>query len=156
MFKKISIILLTLLCVVTFVACGNEKSSKNSESNNKIKVNEELAFQNFKVTVNEVNVYEKDGKNYIDLPIKWLNQSFEDKTTFLAATSMDVKQGEKLLNEANDAWSDKQSDVYSTNAVGGEWKVKLTYELTNLDDDVDVTFVPMSGEESQSVAIKIK
>ena len=156
MFKKISIILLSFLCVVIFVACGNEKSSKNTESSNKIKVNEELAFQNFKVTVNEVNVYEKDGKNYIDLPIKWLNQSFEDKTTFLAATSMDVKQGEKLLNEANGAWSDKQSDVYSTNAVGGEWKVKLTYELTNLDDDVDVTFVPTSGEESQSITIKIK
>ncbi len=156
MFKRISIILLAFLCMVVFAACGNEKSSKNNESNNKIEVNKELAFQNFKVTINEVSVYEKDGKSYIDLPIKWLNQSFEDKTTFLAATAMDVKQGDKLLNEANNAWSDKQSDVHSTNAVGGEWKVKLTYELTNLNDDVDVTFVPMSGEESQSITIKIK
>lgn len=130
---------------------------EQKEINRTIEVNEELLFLNHRNKIKKVKVYEKDGKLLIDIPVDWRNTSFPDKTTFFRANSLDVFQGEHLLEEANNAWANKNSNVYFPNAVGGEWKVDLTYELIDDTTPVKLVFVVFDEyDENEELTIEIK
>lgn len=149
--------ILTFIFVTMFVllsACGSDSGSKGANSK-KIDVNEEVAFLDFKATIEKVNIYEEDGTYYIDLPVKWLNLT-EEKKMLMQVTSMDVKQSDEILDEVNNAWLNNEGEVRNENASRGEWTADLTYELQNNKDPVQVTFVPLTGEDSESITINIE
>lgn len=128
--------------------------NKASKIDKTILVNEELLFLDHRVKIKQVKVYEKDEKLLIDIPIDWINHSFPDKTTFFRANSLDVHQGESLLEEVNNAWANKNSNVYFPNAVGGEWTVDLTYELVDESTPVRLDFIVFSEyDKNQEITI---
>lgn len=182
--KKLLLVLLALL----LVACGAEETQENepieeeeteevaaeseqeepeeveeieeepAEEDNTI--DETLEFGEFTVNMEEVNVYEEDGKTLADVSFSWLNQSGEE-STFMAISLLDAKQGDELLEEVTGAWdimNKNSSDVYFPNANGGEKKIELTYELVNEDDPITLIFAPLNDvvdEDSQEVNIDI-
>src|SRR5690625_5768709 len=106
--------------------------------------------------MDDAHVYEEYGKTYIDVSFDGLNNSFEDKTTFMRAAGIDVHQGEELLEETKDAYNDQQSDVYFPNEVGGQIEVKLKYELVDIKRDVRLVFVPRDEyDDTEEVIINI-
>lgn len=122
-----------------------------------IKIEEELSFHNYKIDMDTAHIYEKDNKSYIDITFEWLNLSFPDKTTFLRAASVDVHQGDKVLQETTEAWSNPDSDVYFPNAVGGSTDVNLTYELKDISTPIKIVFVTNDEhDKNQEITIKIK
>lgn len=139
---------------VLLSACASDDNKKDTGSN-EIDVKKEIAFQDFKATIDKVKVYEKDGAYLIDLPVKWLNLT-EDKKMLMQVTGMDVEQSGEILDEANNAWLSNEGEARIENASRGEWTADLTYELQNNNDPVKVTFVPLSGEESESITINIE
>lgn len=132
------------------------------ESTGEIEVTDELAFGEFTVKMNGVNVYEEDGKHYADISFSWLNQSGDGDKTFMSIALLDVKQGDTILDETTGAWdvmNQNTSDVYFPNADGGEKTVELTYELDNAEDLLTIIFTPLNDvvdEDSQEVTIDIK
>lgn len=129
------------------------------ESTGEIEVTDELAFGEFTVKMNGVNVYEEDGKHYADISFSWLNQAGDGDKTFMAVAALDVEQGDELLEETTGAWdvmNKNSSDIYFPNAQNGEKEIELTYELVN-DEDLTITFVPLNEhDESQELTIELK
>ena len=122
-----------------------------------IELEDEFMFANFTVFMDEAHIYEEDGKLYMELSFDWLNNSFEDRTTFMRASGIDVHQGEDVLEETSDAYNDKQSDVYFPNAVGGQIGVNLTYELVDSENEVRIVFVPWDEyDDTEELIIDIK
>lgn len=124
--------------------------------NKTIDLNDELAFQNFKLTMNSVIIYEEDGVLLADISFDWLNQSFDGETTFLRAAGIDVRQGSDGLTEITNAYQDPKSDVHFPNAVGGQWKVNLTYELKDDKTPIDIIFITHDEhDKNQELTLKI-
>lgn len=135
----------------------NETAEEASKQvvNKTIDLNDELAFQNFKLTMNPVIIYEEDGIILADISFKWLNQAGDGEKTFMQMAAMDIEQNGELLNEVNNSWQDQNSDIYFPNAEQGEWEVELTYQLENAEDSLELTFVPMTDESSKQLTIDI-
>src|SRR5690625_3443957 len=135
---------------------NDDNKEQEEKLDKKIELEDEILFTNFTINMDDARVYEEDGKTYIDVSFDWLNNSFEDKTTFMRAAGIDVHQGEELLEETSDAYNDKQSDVYFPNAVGGKIGVTLTYELVDTENDVRLVFVPRDEyDDTEEVIINI-
>ena len=135
---------------------NKEQEEQEEKLDKKIALEDKFFFTNFTINMDDAHVYEEDGKTYIDISFDWLNNSFEDKTTFMRAAGIDVHQGEELLEETSDAYNDKQSDVYFPNAVGGKIGVTLTYELVDTENDVRLVFVPRDEyDDTEEVIINI-
>ncbi|MFJ6210619.1 hypothetical protein [Lysinibacillus sp. NPDC092081] len=160
--KKL-IALLAFFSILLTACNGTDNTDKTKEKeisiSNNIKIDKELIFVKYKVTVNKAKVYEKKGKLLVDIKLDWTNKVLPDKTSFFVASFLDVKQGDKELVEINDAWNPENkltSDVFFPNALGGEWSIDLTYELENKDTPIDLTFTPKTEtEDSETVTIDL-
>ncbi|MGN7284351.1 hypothetical protein ACTHP3_05285 [Shouchella rhizosphaerae] len=139
-----------------------EDISKDSEQvadeaeplRNEVNIDKEVQFTDHSVTFKEAIFYEEDGNYFVDLDLEWDNQSFGEKTTFFRANMMDVLQEGQSLDEINNAWQDKSSDVFFPNA-GGTWFVELTYQLESYDG-VEVKLIPMNEiDDTESIMINI-
>lgn len=132
---------------------GQEKEKLDK----KIDLEDEFLFTDFSIYMDEAHIYEEDGQAFMDLSFDWINDSFEDKTTFMRASSIDVHQNDELLTETTDAYSDTNSDVYFPNAVGGKWGIELTYKLVDSESPVRIVFVPHGEmDENKELTIEIK
>lgn len=151
--------------VIMIVFSGNGDTTTNTNEtaeevskevvNKTIDLNDELDFQNFRLTMNPVIIYEEDGALLADVSFKWLNQANGGEKTFMQVAAMDVKQGDDSLVEINNAWQEQSSDVYFPNAEQGEWEVELTYQLENAEDSLEIIFVPMTDEGSNQLTIDL-
>lgn len=135
---------------------------KEDTSNKAIEVNDELTFGEFTLKMNEVSVYEKDGKILADISFDWLNQAGDGEKMFMSVSLLDVMQGENILEETTGAWdvmNKNSSDVYFPNAENGVKTVELTYELANKEDPLTIVFQPLNElveEDGQEIILDIK
>lgn len=153
------LLFLVVAAMLVLTACGGKDEVKEvKDEADVIKIDDELAFHQFVVTMNEIKVYEEDGKDYADISFRWLNNT-GDKAKFMSITGFYVKQNEQELDEPENSWADPTSDVHFSNAEKGETKIKLTYELENKEDPIEITFSPRNpeneNEESKSIQIDI-
>lgn len=117
---------------------------------------EAFSFTDVTIKPQKVTLTEEDGTYFAVLEFRWVNDSLSDTSKFTGAiTGIDVRQNGELLSEVSGAYADTDSDVHFPNAVGGEWGVKLTYELLNAEDEIEFTFVPVD-EYSDSETITVQ
>jgi len=168
-------VFIVMLLVFALVACqsSDETSTKQEETkkeenvekkeklNKKIDVNEKLEFEQFDIEFKNAKAYEKDGKLLLDVKFSWRNKRLPDGSTLYVATLFEVIQNDKELDEINDHWNPEgdrslQNDVFANNAAGGLSPVKLTYELDNKTDNVELIFTPTTEtEDSQIITIEL-
>lgn len=166
-------VFLVMLLSFTLVACQSsdetstdtstkqEEAKKEEKLNKKIDVSENLEFEQFDIEFKNAKAYEKDGKLLLDLKFDWRNKGLPDGSTLFVATLFEVMQNDKELEEINDHWNPEgdrslQNDVFTNNAAGGLSPVKLTYELDNKKDKVELIFTPTTeAEESQVITIEL-
>lgn len=137
-------------------ATSNKDESKKDESiNKKINLDNQFSFQNFVVSMNNVKFYEKDDIVFMDLSFDWRNNYSED-AKFIRAGSVFAYQNDDELEEVTYAYSDTSSDVHFPNTVGGEWGVKLTFQLKDKETPIKIVFVAHESDEEEEFSIKIK
>ena len=170
MLKRIIVVMLAITAAIALTACNTDKSSTDNEVDEtqkekldiQIEVSETLEFEQFNIEFDSVKAYEKDDKLLLDLKFNWRNKQLPEGSTLFTATLFDVIQSEESLEEINDSWNPEgdrslQNDVFSPNTVGGLSPVKLTYELINKADNVEIIFTPTTEtEDSQSVIIELQ
>ena len=128
---------------------------------NKIKVDEQLLFGKFTVNMDQVRVYEEEGKTFADISFDWLNQAADGKKSFMQLSLLSVYQGESVIEDTEGAWdieNKSTSRIYFPNAENGEIGITLTYELENTDDPLLIKFQPLNSlieENSQELTIEI-
>lgn len=173
------LIIASVLSLLLLTACGGQASDDVSNEAEdelkqeevkkeeekpidvKIDVNEELNFEQFDVELKTVKVYEKDDTVFADISLDWTNkaQDYGEEMTLFVATVFEVKQGDKDLEEINDAWNPENkntSDVFFPNTIGGEWSVDLTYELADETTPIDIIFTPTTETEgSETITVDI-
>lgn len=161
--------MLAITAAIALTACNTDKSSTDNEVDEtqkekldiQIEVSETLEFEQFNIEFDSVKVYEKDDKLLLDLKFNWRNKQLPEGSTLFTATLFDVIQSEESLEEINDSWNPEgdrslQNDVFLPNTAGGLSSVKLTYELKNKEDDVEVVFTPTTEtEDSQSITVNL-
>ena len=139
-----------------------EPVEEEEKSDELIKVNDELLFANFTVNMEQVNVYEEDGKAFADVSFKWLNQAGDGKKMFMSVSLLTVYQGDVDLEETTGAWDIENrntSSVYFPNAENGEMGMTLTYELVNKEEPLTIMFTPLNHlieEDGQEVTLDIE
>lgn len=167
--RNVVYVFLVMLLSFTLVACqsSDETSTKQEEIkkeeklNKKFDISETLKFDQFDVEFKNAKAYEKDGKLLLDLKFDWRNKGLPDGSTLFVATFLEVVQNDKELEEINDHWNPEgdrslQNDVFLNNAAGGLSPVKLTYELDNKEDKVELIFTPTTEtEDSQVITIEL-
>ena len=167
--RNVVYVFLVMLLSFTLVACqsSDETSTKQEEAkkeeklNKKIDVSENLEFDQFDIEFKNAKAYEKDGKLLLDLKFDWRNKGLPDGSTLFVATLFEVIQNDKELEEINDHWNPEgdrslQNDVFLNNAAGGLSPVKLTYELADTENDVELIFTPTTEtEDSQVITIEL-
>ena len=127
----------------------------NSDEERHIKVADELTFKEFNIHMQNAMVYQKDGRDYIDISFNWLNR-IGMKATLPKATQVDVEQDDELLDEVSNAWDDPNGDVRFVTGNNASWKIKLTYALKNTDDPVKIIFDPVTRYDNhKAVEIEI-
>lgn len=167
-----NVFLVVLLSVLAFTACQTteteidaktkqeEKEEKNL--NKKIDVSEKFEFEQFDIEFKKVKAYEKDDKLLLDLDFSWRNKRLPNGSTLYVATLFEAIQDGEELEEINDHWNPEgdrglQNDVFASNAAGGLSPVKLTYELKDKENDVELIFTPTTEtEESQTIIIELE
>lgn len=175
--KKYSLLILSLALSVVLVACGDTNNTEHKEDidggketekkekeklNKKIDVNETLEFEQFNIEFKDVKAYEKDNKLLLDLNFSWRNKRLPDGSTLFVATLFEVVQNGAELEEINDHWNPEgdrslQNDVFLNNTSGGLSPVKLTYELKDKENDVELIFTPTTEtEESKTINVKLQ
>lgn len=161
--------MLAITAAFALTACNTDKSSTDNEADEtqkekldiQIEVSETLEFEQFNIEFDSVKAYEKDDKLLLDLKFNWRNKQLPEGSTLFTATLFDVIQSEESLEEINDSWNPEgdrslQNDVFLPNTAGGLSSVKLTYELKNKEDDVEVVFTPTTEtEDSQSITVNL-
>jgi len=161
--------MLAITAAFALTACNTDKSSTDNEVDEtqkekldiQIEVSETLEFEQFNIEFDSVKAYEKDDKLLLDLKFNWRNKQLPEGSTLFTATLFDVIQSEESLEEINDSWNPEgdrslQNDVFLPNTAGGLSSVKLTYELKNKEDDVEVVFTPTTEtEDSQSITVNL-
>lgn len=161
--------MLAITAAIALTACNTDKSSTDNEVDEtqkekldiQIEVSETLEFEQFNIEFDSVKAYEKDDKLLLDLKFNWRNKQLPEGSTLFTATLFDVIQSEESLEEINDSWNPEgdrslQNDVFLPNTAGGLSSVKLTYELKNKEDDVEVVFTPTTEtEDSQSITVNL-
>lgn len=169
MLKRIIVVMLAITAAIALTACNTDKSSTDNEVDEtqkekldiQIEVSETLEFEQFNIEFDSVKAYEKDDKLLLDLKFNWRNKQLPEGSTLFTATLFDVIQSEESLEEINDSWNPEgdrslQNDVFLPNTAGGLSSVKLTYELKNKEDDVEVVFTPTTEtEDSQSITVNL-
>src|SRR5690625_3237443 len=169
MLKRIILVMLAITAAFALTACNTDKSSTDNEVDEtqkekldiQIEVSETLEFEQFNIEFDSVKAYEKDDKLLLDLKFNWRNKQLPEGSTLFTATLFDVIQSEESLEEINDSWNPEgdrslQNDVFLPNTAGGLSSVKLTYELKNKEDDVEVVFTPTTEtEDSQSITVNL-
>lgn len=169
MLKRIIVVMLAITAAFALTACNTDKSSTDNEVDEtqkekldiQIEVSETLEFEQFNIEFDSVKAYEKDDKLLLDLKFNWRNKQLPEGSTLFTATLFDVIQSEESLEEINDSWNPEgdrslQNDVFLPNTAGGLSSVKLTYELKNKEDDVEVVFTPTTEtEDSQSITVNL-
>lgn len=127
----------------------------NSDEERHIKVADELTFKEFNIHMQNAMVYQKDGRDYIDISFNWLNR-IGMKATLPKVTQVDVEQDDELLDEVSNAWDDPNGDVRFVTGNNASWKIKLTYALKNTDDPVKIIFDPVTRYDNhKAVEIEI-
>ena len=173
------LIIVSVLSLLLLSACGGQaidgvsnetedelkqeevKKEEEKPIDVKIDVNKELNFEQFDVELKTVKVYEKDDTVFADISLDWTNkaQDYGEEMTLFVATVFEVKQGDKDLEEINDAWNPENkntSDVFFPNTLGGEWSVDLTYELADETTPIDIIFTPTTETEgSETITVDI-
>ncbi|HIS27853.1 MAG TPA: hypothetical protein IAA78_00190 [Candidatus Avamphibacillus intestinigallinarum] len=141
--------LFVFICIIMLmVAC-------NSDEERHIKVADELTFKEFNIHMQNAMVYQKDGRDYIDISFNWLNR-IGMKATLPKVTQVDVEQDDELLDEVSNAWDDPNGDVRFVTGNNASWKIKLTYALKNTDDPVKIIFDPVTRYDNhKAVEIEI-
>lgn len=161
--------MLAITAAFALTACNTDKSSTDNEVDEtqkekldiQIEISETLEFEQFNIEFDSVKAYEKDDKLLLDLKFNWRNKQLPEGSTLFTATLFDVIQSEESLEEINDSWNPEgdrslQNDVFLPNTTGGLSSVKLTYELKNKEDDVEVVFTPTTEtEDSQSITVNL-
>ncbi|WP_433956948.1 hypothetical protein [Cytobacillus horneckiae] len=132
-----------------------EESKKVDSINKKINLDNQFSFQNFVVSMNNAKLYEKDDNVYMDLSFDWRNNYSED-AKFIRAGSVFAYQNDNELEEITYAYSDTSSDVHFPNTVGGEWGIKLTFQLKDKETPIKIMFVAHDSDEEEEILIKIK
>lgn len=158
--------MLAITDAIALTACNTDNNEVDETQKEKldiqIEVSEKLEFEQFNIEFDSVKAYEKDDKLLLDLKFNWRNKQLPEGSTLFTATLFDVIQSEESLEEINDSWNPEgdrslQNDVFSPNTVGGLSPVKLTYELKNKNDNVEIIFTPTTEiEDSQSVIIELQ
>lgn len=127
----------------------------NSDEERHIKVADELTFKEFNIHMQNAMVYQKDGRDYIDISFNWLNR-IGMKAILPKVTQVDVEQDDELLDEVSNAWDDPNGDVRFVTGNNASWKIKLTYALKNTDDPVKIIFDPVTRYDNhKAVEIEI-
>ncbi|QQK75250.1 hypothetical protein HUG15_06360 [Salicibibacter cibarius] len=126
-----------------------------------IESDESIFFMSFSVEADEVHVYEEDDQLLMDFRFYWTNNLLSDENdeaTFLMASGIDVHQSGELLDEVAGGYSDTNSNVYREVPSGGaRATVDSTYELKNVEDVVEISFIPRSEyDENQGFIIDIE
>lgn len=167
-----NVFLVVLLSVLAFTACQTTETEIDTETkqeekkeknlNKKIDVSEKLEFEQFDIEFKKVKAYEKDDKLLLDLDFSWRNKRLPNGSTLYVATLFEAIQNGEELEEINDHWNPEgdrglQNDVFANNAAGGLSPVKLTYELKDKENDVQLIFTPTTEtEESQTIIIELE
>lgn len=138
-----------------------EKEPEQEKTTEKeIEINEELLFGEFGVSMNDIRIYEEEGKTFADISFDWLNQAGDGEKMFMSISLLTIYQGEDHLEETTGAWdveNRNSSDVYFPNAQNGEWTIDLTYELNDKDEPLRIVFTPLNefNEDKQELTIDI-
>lgn len=112
-----------------------------------------VSFTNYTVEIEKAEV--KDGK--LLLKTRFTNDSFQEPKSMMAAGSLDVKQGGKLLDEVTGVQADPKSNYYYKNKTGINAPVEFEYELVNETDPVEITFVSSDwNEDSKTIAVTLQ
>lgn len=167
-----NVFLVVLLSVLAFTACQTteteidaktkQEEKEEKKLNKKIDVSEKLEFEQFDIEFKKVKAYEKDDKLLLDLDFSWRNKRLPNGSTLYVATLFEAIQDGEELEEINDHWNPEgdrglQNDVFASNAAGGLSPVKLTYELKDKENDVELIFTPTTEtEESQTIIIELE
>lgn len=167
-----NVFLVVLLSVLAFTACQTTETEIDAETkqeekeeknlNKKIDVSEKFEFEQFDIEFKKVKAYEKDDKLLLDLDFSWRNKRLPNGSTLYVATLFEAIQDGEELEEINDHWNPEgdrglQNDVFASNAAGGLSPVKLTYELKDKENDVELIFTPTTEtEESQTIIIELE
>ena len=172
--QKHLIYFLILLITLILTSCGTNETNVKSEIkevketekeeklDKKIEVNEKLEFEQFDIEFDNVKAFEKDKKLLLELNFSWRNKQLPDGSTLYVATLFEVIQNGEELEEINDSWNHEgerglDNDVFLPNAAGGLSPVKLTYELADTENDVELIFTPTTEtEEPKSITISLK
>jgi hypothetical protein len=178
MYKKWLFLTISLIVSLSLVACGNETENQEVENepteeveqqeevkkpiNYKIEIGEQLTFEKFDVEIRRVKVKEKKDELHADIILAWVNRDYDygyPEKTLYTTTTLEVKQGEAVLNEINDAWNVENKDrssVFVPNKLNQVWVVELTYKLKDNETPIDLYFTPLTEtEETQKFTINL-
>lgn len=121
-----------------------------------IKEDNGISFGDFTVEVRDYEIYEEEGTHYLDLEIRYTNDSFPEEKSFMAANLFYVKQGESELTETSGVTDNPNSNYFYKNKVGIFAPIKFTFELDNIEDDIELYFNPNNDyEEAETITIEL-
>lgn len=181
LFKKGLSVLLFIVLSAFLAACGSDEAENQAIENEqteeveqpqeevkkpinyKIEIAEQLEFDKFSVEIRRVKVKEKKGDLQATIELAWVNRDYDygyPEKTLYTTTLFEVKQGEAVLNEINDAWNVENKDrssVFVPNKLNQTWVVSLTYKLKDNETPIDLYFTPLTEtEETQKFTIELK
>jgi|SRR5690606_30023681 len=172
--KRIYLLITLIALMVVTAACTSDtkvesetekeevKEVVEEKFDKKIELNKTLEFEQFNIEFESARAYEKGGQLLLDLKFSWRNKRLPDGSTLYVATLLEVIQNGEELEEINDSWNHEgerglDNDVFLPNAAGGLSPVKLTYELADTENDVELIFTPTTEtEEPKSITISLK
>lgn len=137
-----------------------EKEGIEEDENVNKKIDEKLTFAELTIDVEEVNIYEDDGKDLAEINFSWTNQSGDGDKYFFALMSESVEQGGEILEEVSGAYdieNKETNSMHEHNPEGGTVNVKLVYELKDRTTPIEMSFSPLNdfNEEKQVLSIDI-
>lgn len=150
-------ILLLILTAALLTACGSKE-----EEPKKVEVKKEpeltvseskVSFHDFTIEIEKAKI--KDGK--LILNTRYHNDSYEEPRAFMASASLEVKQGDEILNELSGIEQDPKGNYYYKNKTGINAPVEFEYDLENEVDEITVNISPTDwDQESKAITITIQ
>lgn len=118
----------------------NEEESEPEKSSEFIyEIDETFSFIDFTVELLEASYYEEDGSEFLDVRIRWWNDSFPTETSFMAAGGITPYQGEDHLEEVSGIVENVGSGNYYYEASQGiSTPITFTYELISSEEEIRI------------------
>jgi len=147
--KRIFAILMAILMLIPFTACGDKEDGAAL-----IEVGDHQALYNGAWLTKDY-----DGDDAIVIPFTYTNNS-DETTSFMWALFYTVKQGGADLANSTifvsaDSFDTLSDDIFTDVAPGASLDVALTYKLNNLTDPVEMEFTNLMGKKKGELKIDV-